>query len=98
MPTIGEFYNHEQNNILTTLRGLESSKLVNVINKEGHLYSDKITSKYYVRPEFYLDGKVNIKSGNGSLDNPYVLGDSNEKKRRKKRKKRLKKLANLVYS
>ena len=87
MPTIGEFYNHEQNNILTTLRGLESSKLVNVINKEGHLYSDRITSKYYVRPEFYLDGKVNIKSGNGSLDNPYVLGDSNEKTEERKETK-----------
>lgn len=87
MPTIGDFYAQEKFNILTILRGIESSKLVNVINKDGHLYADKLTSKYSVRPEFYLDGKLNIKSGDGSEKNPYVLGDSNEKTEERKETK-----------
>ena len=78
MLTIGDMYINDVNNVFTLLRGMEASNIINVINEDGNLFADSITSKYGVRPAFYLESDIIIKSGNGTIDSPYILGDSNE--------------------
>ena len=36
-------------------------------------WSDGVSSAYAVRPVFYLDNTINIASGDGSLNNPYMI-------------------------
>ena len=74
MLTIGDMYVNEVTNVFTTLRGMEASNIINVINDNGYLYADSISSKYNVRAAFYLKSDLEIKSGSGSMDDPYELG------------------------
>lgn len=76
--TIGDMFINETTNTFTLLRGMEEPNLINVINENGNLFADSITSKYYVRPAFYIKGELEIKSGKGTLENPYELGVENE--------------------
>ncbi len=78
MLTIGDMFVNETTNTLTLLRGMEASNIINVINEHGNLYADTISSKYNVRPAFYLKYDLEIKSGKGTLENPYELGVNNE--------------------
>jgi hypothetical protein len=57
---------------------MEASNMINVINKDGHIFADRISAKYYVRPAFYLDSSVNITSGSGTEKDPYVLGENKD--------------------
>ena len=82
--TIGDFYINEKYNVLTLLRGMEASNIINVVNKDGHIFADRITAKYYVRPAFYLDSSIEIKSGKGTVDSPYELGEKNEETKESK--------------
>lgn len=79
MLTIGDMYINEVTNTWTMLRGMEASNIINIINETGNLFADKISNKYNVRPAFYLKADLEIKSGSGTIDSPYELGDSNEK-------------------
>ena len=36
--------------------------------------STSASIKHNIRPVIYLDSKTTVEGGNGSLDNPYVLG------------------------
>lgn len=78
MLTLGDFYVGDLNNIFTISRGIEGSNIINVINSDGNIFADTTSSKYNVRASFYLDSNVNIESGKGTLDSPYVLGVKNE--------------------
>ncbi len=78
MLTLGDMYVTNVKNVLTILRGIEEDKIIYVINKDGNFYGDFISSKYEIRPSFYLKGDVSIISGEGTLDKPYKLGVSNE--------------------
>ena len=78
MLTFGDMFVHEYNNIFTLSKGLEANNFINVINEEGHVYSDYNYNKYNVRPAMYLKGDLNIISGIGSEHGPYQLGVGNE--------------------
>jgi hypothetical protein len=81
MLTMGDMFVNEGVNVFTTLRGMEASNMINIINENGNFFADTISSKYNVRPAFYLKYDLNIKSGSGTLDDPYKLGDNNEGKK-----------------
>lgn len=80
MLTLGDMFISETKNVLTMNRGIESSMIINVINKDGNVFGDLIASKYEVRPTMYLKGDISIVSGDGSIDSPYELGVNNEEK------------------
>lgn len=80
MLTLGDMFISDTKNVLTMNRGIESSMIINVINKDGNVFGDLIASKYEVRPTMYLKGNINIVSGDGSIDSPYELGVNNEEK------------------
>lgn len=80
MLTLGDMFISDTKNVLTMNRGIESSMIINVINKDGNVFGDLIASKYEVRPTMYLKGDINIVSGDGSIDSPYELGVNNEEK------------------
>ena len=82
MLSIADMYVNDEKNVFTLLRGMEASNIIEVINKDGILFGDKITAKYNVRPAFYLKGDLIIKSGKGTLEEPYELGveEKNETK------------------
>ena len=78
MLTIGDMYVNDLNNVFTTLRGMEASNMINVINDSGSFFANTINSKYNVRPAFYLKADLKIAKGNGSFDSPFELGVDNE--------------------
>lgn len=80
MLTLGDMFISDTKNVLTMNRGIESSMIINVINKDGNVFGDLIASKYEVRPTMYLKGNIKIVSGDGSIDSPYELGVNNEEK------------------
>ena len=80
MLTLGDMFISDTKNVLTMNRGIESSMIINVINKDGNVFGDLIASKYEVRPTMYLKGDINIVSGDGSISSPYELGVNNEEK------------------
>ena len=84
MLTLGDMFISDTKNVLTMNRGIESSMIINVINKDGNIFGDLIASKYEVRPTMYLKGDISIVSGDGSIDSPYELGVNNEEKAKEK--------------
>ena len=80
MLTLGDMFISDTKHVLTMNRGIESSMIINVINKDGNVFGDLIASKYEVRPTMYLKGNISIVSGDGSIDSPYELGVNNEEK------------------
>ena len=78
MLTIGDMYVNDLTNVFTTLRGMEASNMINVINDSGSFFANTINSKYNVRPAFYLKADLKIAKGNGSFDSPFELGVDNE--------------------
>ncbi len=77
---LGDMYVNDLKNVLTISRGIESYDVISVITKEGNVYSDSINTEYNVRSSFYLKSTMEVKSGDGSLNKPYVLGVANENK------------------
>lgn len=80
MLTIGDMFINETTNTFTILRGIEADDIINVLNENGNLYADRISSKYNVRPAFYLKYNLEITKGKGTMDSPYELGVKNEEK------------------
>ena len=74
MLTIGDMFVNEASNVFTTLRGMEANNIINVINSDGNLFADTISSKYNVRSAFYLKSDIEIKAGEGTSEKPYELG------------------------
>ncbi len=77
---LSELFVGEGVNTLTITRGIESNIVIDVINKSGSVFGDLVSSLYNVRPSFCLNGDIEISSGNGKTDNPYILGELNETK------------------
>ena len=78
MLSLADMYVQDLNNVLTISRGIESYDVISVITKEGTVYSDSINTEYNVRSSFYLKSDMEITSGEGSKEKPYVLGVANE--------------------
>lgn len=73
MLTLGDMFVTEVKNVFTILRGIEENKIIYVINEDGNFYGDFISSKYAIRPAFYLKGDIKIKDGKGTTESPYTL-------------------------
>ena len=78
MLTMGDMFVNESENVLTILRGMEATNIINVINENGNFFGDTITSKYNVKPAFNIKGDLKITGGNGTMESPYELGVKNE--------------------
>lgn len=78
MLTLGDMFINDVKNVFTLFRGIEDNKIIYVINEDGNFYGDFISSKYEVRPAFYIKGDTLINGGAGTEEEPYELGDSNE--------------------
>ena len=78
MLTLGDMFINDVKNVFTIFRGIEENKIIYVINEDGNLYGDFISSKYEVRPAFYIKGDTLINSGKGTIDDPYELGVNDE--------------------
>ena len=77
MLTMGEMFVNEIFDTFTILRGMEDTSIIYVINENGNFFGDSITSKYCIRPAFYLKGDLEIISGEGTEDSPFELGVNN---------------------
>ena len=80
MLTMGDMYVNESENVLTILKGMEATNIINVINENGNFFGDTISAKYNVKPAFSLKYDLTIVSGEGTMDSPYELGVNNEEK------------------
>jgi len=78
MLTLGDTYITDVKNIFTMYRGIEGDKIINIINEDGNIYGDFITNEYEIRPVFYIRKDLDILSGDGTIDDPFVIGVSHE--------------------
>ncbi len=81
MLTLGDMFVNDVKNVFTLLRGIEDNKIIYVINEDGNFYGDFVSSKYEIRPAFYLKGDTSISGGKGTLEEPFELGVNNEEER-----------------
>lgn len=72
---INDFFVSEYHSIYTLTPLSETSRAVYTITEDGLVYSDDIYRERYIRPVIYLDSNMEIKSGSGLLDDPYILED-----------------------
>ena len=79
MLTLGDMYIQEVGNAFTILRGMEATNMINVINENGNFFADTISAKYNIRPAFYIKYDTNVASGNGTKEDPFVLGGNDAK-------------------
>ncbi len=79
MLTLGDMFVNNVKNVFTLLRGIEDNKIIYVINEDGNFYGDFISSKYEIRPAFYIKKDTIILGGEGTVDEPYELGVNDEK-------------------
>lgn len=78
---LSDLFVNDVNNVFTITRGMESDNVILVINKDGNIYSDLVTNKYNIRPVLNFKNNISIKSGKGTGDSPYILGDLNEEEK-----------------
>ena len=73
IPSINEPYIYDLDNIfLSNPSNIDNLTIYSINN--NNLYEDSISSIRYIRPTLYLKDTINISSGNGTIDNPYILG------------------------
>lgn len=75
---IGEPFANELNNTYLITPSTSDDLTIYTINAEHNIYENQISSMNVIRPVLYLKGNVNIISGNGSINSPYILGGNNE--------------------
>ena len=76
---VGDFYiNDYEDYFLLNRNNDYDATLYSVLNK-SRLYADLIYNAKKIRPAMVLDGNVVIESGNGTKENPYLIGGNNEK-------------------
>lgn len=77
MLSLGDLYINEVENIFLLSKGVGDNKMIDVISPEGSFFGDLVTSTYNLRPCLYLNDNLDIISGDGSENDPFVLGESN---------------------
>ena len=71
---IGDFYPNDLDNTYTLTNTGRKGTIFKVIG--GRLYSDSYTNENEVRPVIFIDKSIVIKSGIGTLDSPYEVGEA----------------------
>ena len=77
LPSINEPFIYEIDNVyLMNTSNVDDLTTYSIYN--NNLYEDLITSVRYIRPVIYLKDNISVTKGNGTKNNPYVLGGINE--------------------
>lgn len=71
--SLGDMYVNEVENVFTINPSYETNLTIYTINNKKNAYKDLVTSKYNIRPTFYIKKDIEITSGEGTKDNPYIL-------------------------
>ena len=81
MLTMGDMFINEVNNVLTPFKGIQGDDIINVLKDPGYYFAGYITDKYNVRPALYLKDNLEIVSGKGTLENPYIFKTNIDEKK-----------------
>ncbi len=77
IPTINDLFINDYDKYWLASNLSDTKLLVYTATKNG-VYADIISNINYIRPIICLDNNLNISSGNGSTNNPYILEVNNE--------------------
>ena len=72
---IGDYFITEKTNSYLLTPDINDSNSIYTINDKNALYIQNINQKLNIYPSFTLKNNLNIISGNGLKDNPYIIGD-----------------------
>lgn len=78
MMQAGDLFVNDYNNYYLVSRTSTYVGTVYKVVENNNLYADLPTERAYIRPTIFLDLSSPISSGDGSQNNPYVIGDNNE--------------------
>lgn len=70
--TIADPYAYELNNVFLLTTNEDS--LSSYVTLDEHLFESIVYEKAYLRPTLFLKGNISITEGNGSYEDPYILG------------------------
>lgn len=77
VPSINEPFIYDLDNIfLSNPSNIDDLTIYSISN--NNLYEDLISTKRHIRPTLYLKNNINIESGKGSKEDPFILGGINE--------------------
>ena len=71
---MGELFMHDVTGYSTLTSSNDYEQTVITVNDEGMIYSELNDTEISIRPAIYLNGNMNITSGNGMKNNPFILG------------------------
>lgn len=63
----------EYNSVWTLTPSDGGKDVIYTTSSDGNVYTDSVKKTRYVRPVLYLDSNIEIKGGNGSKEEPYVM-------------------------
>jgi len=75
LPIISDLFITEYENVWLNTYANTNQKLIYTTSKESSLYADLETSENYIRPVIAIKNGLIIASGDGTKNNPFVLGD-----------------------
>lgn len=78
MMQVGDLFMNDYNDYYLVSRTSTYVGTVYKVVENNGLYADLPTGTAKIRPTIFLNIDTPIKSGDGSIKNPYVIGDSNE--------------------
>lgn len=76
LPVLGELLLDGEKNIFLTNQTVSSERVIYSISDRGIIYEDLLQNGKAVRPIITLNPNIKISSGDGSIDNPYVLQEA----------------------
>lgn len=71
--SLADMYVNEVENVFTMNPSYETSLTLYTINNKKNAFKDLVTSKYNVRPTFYIKKDIEVLNGEGTKDSPYIL-------------------------
>lgn len=79
---LNDFFINTYSNTFTLTPVSENSRTVYVVNDDNQVYGDTVNKNRNIIPVIYLDSNMQIKSGTGSLEDPYIMEVNNETEER----------------
>lgn len=75
MLSIGELFYNEISDVLTMTPSNTDDLSIFSVNSNNQPFENTIDNKNFIRISIYLKNNIEITSGTGNIDDPYILGD-----------------------
>ena len=72
---MGDYFITDIKNTYLITPDINNTNMIYTINDKNALYLQSINEELNIYPSFTLKNNLNVTSGNGLKNNPYIIGD-----------------------